>query len=195
MRSASPDTPDCSASTRVASWSADISRLKKATFGAHILLGRDAVILVAAKALGGVVCDIGRERGLAHARTSREDHQVTIMHAADLGVHAADARGNTRQVAARVERAFGRLQRGEARLIEALDRSHLGLTARDAVKRGFGFPRSVPADRRARWCRAHCRRANARRRPTHAAARGRKSAVQSRARRSGLAPLPVSCAR
>src|SRR3546814_3196380 len=42
-------------------------------------------------------------------------------------------------MAARVERALGGLQRGEARLVEAFDRSHLGLAARDAVERGFGL--------------------------------------------------------
>src|SRR3546814_11000083 len=42
-------------------------------------------------------------------------------------------------MAARVERALGGLQRGEARLVEAFYRSHLGLAARDAVERGFGL--------------------------------------------------------
>ncbi len=39
MRNASPEIPDCSARMRVASWSADISRLKKATL-APIFLSR-----------------------------------------------------------------------------------------------------------------------------------------------------------
>ena len=42
-------------------------------------------------------------------------------------------------MAARIERAFGRLQRGQARLAEAFDRPHFGLAARDAVERGFGL--------------------------------------------------------
>src|SRR3546814_8969727 len=42
-------------------------------------------------------------------------------------------------MAARVERSLGGLQRGDARLVEAFDRSHLGLAARDAVERGFGL--------------------------------------------------------
>src|SRR3546814_14739453 len=43
-------------------------------------------------------------------------------------------------MAARVERALGRLQRGEARLADAFDRPHFGLAARDAVERRFGLP-------------------------------------------------------
>src|SRR3546814_5983507 len=74
---------------------------EESNLGAHILLGRDAVVLVAAETLGGIISDVGRERGLTHARTPREDHQVRIVHAADLGIHAADAGRDPRQMADR----------------------------------------------------------------------------------------------
>ncbi len=61
------------------------------------------------------------------------------MHAADLGVHARDPRGDPREVTSRIQGALGRLQRGQARLAEILDRPHLGLAARNAVERGFGL--------------------------------------------------------
>src|SRR3546814_20958221 len=96
---------------RISDWSSDVCssdlagrklvgrhfEAEEGDLRAHILLGRNAVVLIAAKAFGGVVSDVGGERRLAHARTPREDHQVRIMHAADLGVDAGDTGGDARR--------------------------------------------------------------------------------------------------
>jgi hypothetical protein len=68
---------------RVASWSADISRLKKAT-GAPADLPARCRPPVAQEALRrGVEGDVGGKRGLAHARAAGEDDEVGAVHAAD----------------------------------------------------------------------------------------------------------------
>ena len=79
---------------RVASWSADISRLKKATGAPALLAGSIPSSLVADEALGGRERHVGGERGLAHAGAAGEDDEVALVHAADLGVDPVEAGGD-----------------------------------------------------------------------------------------------------
>jgi hypothetical protein len=77
--------PDCSARIRVASWSALISRLKKATGAPTDFSSGDAVGR-SRRSGRGVEGDVGGKRGLAHARTAGKDDKVGIVQAADLFV-------------------------------------------------------------------------------------------------------------
>ena len=112
---------------------------EKGDLGAHVLVAFDPVVLVAAKALRSVERDVGGERGLAHARTSGEDQEVRTVQPADLLVDAGKTRRDARQMAARIERAFGDADRLGRRLREALDRAQFHVAARDAIERAFGL--------------------------------------------------------
>ena len=75
--------PVCSAMMRVASCSADISSEKKPTIPPLTVSVWPSGGLRRAR-LGDVVGDVGRQRGLAHARAAGEDDQVGILQAAHL---------------------------------------------------------------------------------------------------------------
>ena len=123
----------------MASWSADISRLKKATPAPGRFLGRDAVLHVLEVAARGVERDVGGERGLAHARAAGEDDQVRIVEAAGLGVDRIEAGGEAGKAAAGVERLLGHLHGHAGRHREALDRAFAAAFLGDAVERRLGI--------------------------------------------------------
>src|SRR3546814_5269142 len=52
---------------------------EESNLGAHILLGRDAVVLVAAETLGGIISDVGRERGLTHRSEEHTSELQSLM--------------------------------------------------------------------------------------------------------------------
>ena len=111
MRRFSELIPDCSARIRVASWSADISRLNKATGAPADFVRLDPLFAGPKEALGGGEGDVGAERALAHAGTAGDDDQVRFVKPADLGVEAVEAGCEARQMAAAVERALGHCDR------------------------------------------------------------------------------------
>src|SRR3546814_1568128 len=72
-------------------------------------------------------------------RSTRKDHQVRIVHAADLFVQAVDAGGDARHMPAAVERALRDLDRHGGGRGEALDRPGLSLPFRHLVERDLGL--------------------------------------------------------
>jgi hypothetical protein len=124
---------------RVASWSADISRLKKANARPRRFLGEDPVLHVPHHALGRVEREIGGERCLAHAGTAGKDDEVGMVEAAGLGVDRLEAGGDARQAAAGVERLFRHLHGKPGGLGKALHGAFGAAFLRDPVERRLGL--------------------------------------------------------
>jgi hypothetical protein len=122
----------------VASWSALISRLKKATAAPTESLVAMPSAWIAPQPVGRIEGDVGDERGLAHARAAGEDDEVRIVQPADLLVHRGKAGGLARDVAARKQRLLDHFQRGARGHAEAL-RLVAGLRPfGHGIERGFG---------------------------------------------------------
>ena len=87
----------------------------------------------------GVERDVGRERGLAHARTPGEDHEVGIVQTRGLVVDGREAGGAARQAAIRIHRLLRQLQRRDRGVFEGAgvgaDVGALG----NLVERGLGL--------------------------------------------------------
>src|SRR3546814_2500651 len=78
-------------------------------------------------AAGGIISDVSGKRGLAHARTTGQDHKIAVMQATDLIIQTREACGDARQMPAAGKCALGHLYRHGAGLQEAFDTPSLHL--------------------------------------------------------------------
>src|SRR3546814_3681258 len=76
--------------------------------------------------------------GLAHARTTGQDHKIAVMQATDLIIQTREACGDARQMPAAGKCALGHLYRHGAGLQEAFDTPSLPLAFGNAIERNFG---------------------------------------------------------
>ncbi len=77
--------------------------------GTHCILY--AVHLIAQIPVRAIERDIGDKRGFAHARPPCKNDQIAIVQAADFLVDAGETGGFSRNIAARIDRAFDHAQR------------------------------------------------------------------------------------
>jgi len=87
---------------------------------------------------GGIECDVGRERGLAHAGTAGEDQQIRTVEAAGRGVEVGQAGGDARDAAARILGALRSLHRHRRGANERLHAALAAALLGDLVELQFG---------------------------------------------------------
>ena len=122
----------------MASWSADISRLKKATPAPADFSGARPSSTVSRISGERFERDVGGERGLAHARAPGNDDQIRAVETAGLGVERLEAGGYSGKAAARIERLLSHLYGHSGGLGEALDAALAPAFFRDPVERSLG---------------------------------------------------------
>src|SRR3546814_18943671 len=113
----------------ISDWSSDVC-----SSDLHILGVFNPVFLVANIAAGGIISDVSGKRGLAHARTTGQDHKIAVMQATDLIIQTREACGDDRQMPAAGKCALGNLYRPGAGLKEAFDPPSLPLPLGKAQK-------------------------------------------------------------
>ena len=91
---------------------------EEADHGAFIRLHLAVRSRRAADVLGGVVGDVGRERGFAHRGTRREDYKVRLVQATQLAVEFGKTRRHARDLAIPLEGGGGGLDRRRQRRVE-----------------------------------------------------------------------------
>ena len=106
-------------------------------FCADALIRWDAVFLFTQPPLRRVERDIGYKRGFAHARTPGQYHKIAVMQAANLGIDAVQARGDARQVAARLQRLFHVSDRFGGCRQEAFHAARFAFAFGNFIQRGF----------------------------------------------------------